>query len=867
MMRRFDESQGNDFKKNIKLGEDNAECIRQMRRWCKHVEIERTAEGFYAQLTGLPIASHSIGCPKVEGRHMSMNLHRIFSGFLVEHCAICPHHTPNGDTSWGQEIIDKTKKEVQEREQATKTEAERISQLRSDLRIKSGEISSESEPEAYRILKYLEEFFSEDETECKEASERLQQSALLGADLFPDDAIDLILLLAGSAEFSERMLPVCTTLASKRSELGPRFSQVAFDNIVKGQSPELSAAMLNALGDAVEYPLSEVCIKHLIFSQDHYLFFRNGAYDESDYYHSTAVIVRNFDADPESVQNIIRRELQNESEVERFQLCGAIKLIQRERPQIAENLLGDLVQSLEFYENAQSGAEKPSEQIIQILQSAFRYSPERVDQFLAESMIRVRPAVQEDIIRVYRGPLFDQPVSWEERQDHRNRTEVSEQEKIAIKRLLSWAKDDRFEIDIRSATFEALEIACRDASAEMLNHFDSLLGYFAIISGEERPPASPPKILLPNQTQTQDTQLEQLEESSRIQQWNLFKRRLQGCLEELCKAKPSETFSSVFDCLNQPSAHLEDEFKGCCVSLLGELGRNYTLQTRVLPLIWRALMDYDSAWVRAEAINATVEMFSSLTTMPPQNLVDTIIVHLQDPKVIVHQAARQAVARCSRWFDKRQSLKVLRCLEAHLRVYRDDEYKLDDICDAILKIGHRDESLKLLALRMVKSVFPTKEDLVDSKIAKNLIRFCEPNEKIAKFVAKDIGVYLAHHDRDRYNYYGYSERLRFFEWLHKLPVATYQSIADDLLVSALQLAKRDAWKSYHFASLFSHFRAFQYEQNVLETAVNALAKEPRHEAFRTKLQQLAMIAAGNASLQTGDTVAAEAYFAKGKDKT
>ena len=203
MMRRFDESQGNDFKQDIKLGEDNAECIRQMRRWCKHVEIERTTEGLYAQMTGLPIASHSIGCPKVEGMHESMNLRRIFSVFLVEHCATCPHHTPNGHTSWGQEIIDEHKKEVQEREQVAKTEAERISQLRSDLRIKSEKISSESEPESYRILKYLEEFFSEDEVERKEASERLQQSALLGADLFPDDAIELILLLAGSAEFSE----------------------------------------------------------------------------------------------------------------------------------------------------------------------------------------------------------------------------------------------------------------------------------------------------------------------------------------------------------------------------------------------------------------------------------------------------------------------------------------------------------------------------------------------------------------------------------------------------------------------------------------------------------------------------------------
>ena len=847
MTRRFDESQGNDLNQAIKLGEDNAECISQMRSWCKYVEIERTIEG-------LLIATHRIGCPKVEDMYESMNLHSIFSDFLVEHCATCPHHAPNGDTSWGQEIIDKHRIAAQEHTQAAETEAERISRLRSDLREKSKEISSESEPESYRILEYLETIFSENEAERKEAAKRLQESARLGADLFPEAAIDLILLLAGSNDFSNLMLPVCTELASRRSELGSRFSQVAFDNIEKGQHPELSAEVLNALDDAVEYPLSEVCIKHLIFSQNHSC-------------HSTTVIVRNFDTDPESVQDIIRRELQNENEAVRFQLCGAIKLIQRERPQIVENLLGDLVQSLEFYENTRAHEVKPSRQIIQILQSAFRYSSERVDQFLAGSMIRVRPAVQEDIVHVYWGQFFDQTISWDERHEHRNRTEVSEQEKIAIKRLLLWTKDDRFEIDIRYDALEALKIACMNASAEMLNHFDSLLGYFAIISGEECPSASPPTILLPNQTQAQDTQLEQLEELNRIQQWNSFKGRLQGCLEELCKAKPSETFDSVFNCLNQPSAHLEDEFKACCVSLLGELGKNYTLQTRVLPLIWRTLMDYDSAWVRARAINATVEMFSYSTTMPPQNLVDTIIVHLRDPEAIVHQAARQAVVRCSGWFDKSQLLEVLNCLDTRLRVYHNDKYELDDICDAILKIGRQDAIFKPVALRLVESVFPTKEDLVDSKIAENLTWFCEPSEKIAKFVAKDIGVYLAYHDRDRYNYYGHSKRLRCFEWLHKLPAATYQSIADDLLVSALQLAKRDAWESYHFASLFSHFRAFQYEQNVLETAANALPEEPRREAFRIKLQQLAMIAAGNASLQTGDIVAAEAYFAKGKDKT
>lgn len=861
-MRRFEESQRSDYERYLKLGHDNAECLRQMRGWCKHVEINRVSEGLYAQITGLPIASHSIGCPYVVGRSQSMNLRWIFSDFLVQHCAGCPHHAPNGNTSWGQKIIDGHREEIQKREQATKEEADRISQLRSDLRSKSRDISTKAEPESHRVLKFLEMVFSEDEAKRNGAVARLKQSACLGPDLFPDAAIDLVLVLAGSDEFCELILPVCAELASRRPNLGARLCKIALDNIKKGLHPELAASVLDALGNAVAYPLAEVCIERLLLSQDHYRPIGEWEDDEPDYSHSAAILVRSFDAEPQSVQSVIRRELQNENDYVRVQLCRALKFIQEERPQIVINLLDDLVRSLELYEDERLGTKTPSGQIIHILQAAFRHSPEQVDQFLAESMARVRPSVQEDIVRVYRDQFFDRTVSWEERPEQRNRAEVSECEKAAIQRLLTWAKDDRLEIDIRAHALEALDIACRYATAGVLIHFDSLLGYFAIVSGEERPPDAPPKILLPDQQD--DPQLEQLNEFNRTQQWRIFKQRLQKCLEEICEARPSEVFDSVSGCLNHSLEHLEDGFKACCVSLLGEIGKDYQLQPRVLPLVWRALMDYSSAWVRAVAIDATVEMFSYSSASPPANLVEIIILHLQDPKVVVHKAALRAVLLCPSWFDERQSVEALTCLALHLRAYRDDKYQLDDICDGILAISLRDERLKVLALRMVESIFPTGEELVDSKIAENLMRFCKPTERIAHLVAKDIATYLGRHGRDRLNYYGDSPRGHMFGWLHELPAETYQPVEEDLLVSAKEMAGRDAWESCYFASLFAHFRSFRYEQSVLETAANALPEEPRYESFREKLQKLAMVAAGNAALQAGEIETAKAYFAKGQ---
>ncbi len=842
-MRRSEESQDEDFMRAVKIGEENAECLIQMQKWCKHVEIERTSQGLYAQFTGLPIASHSVACPKVEGKAESMNLHWIFSDFLVEHCAACPHHAPNGDISWGSAIIDRRRKEAQERQHAEEEEACRVSRLREELRSISRSISAETEPESHRILEFLEAIFSKIEDERIESFERLKQSARVGADLFPDVAIDLIVSLAGSKDFSEFMLPVCTELAQQRFNLGSILSRTAIDNIAKGLSPELSASVLYALGDRISYPLSEPSIERLLLSQEHdYPIggWRNG---KPDYPYSTAAIIRSFDADPCVVQSIVRRELQNENPAVRFGLCGAVRLIQNQRPELIENLLDDFLQSLDLREVARSGDGTPSEQIIDILQSAFQYSTKAVDTHLAQSFSRFRPAVQKNIVRVYERQFFAQRDRWKKTKEKSERKEVSESENAAIQRLLAWAKDDTLEIEVRRDSVQALKSACTCATTAMLRHFDFLLGYYAIISANEEPPANPPKILLPNQRP--ETQPDQLQLYRRNQLWRFFKQNLRLCLHEICKAEPLKAFDLVCGCLENPSEPLEDDFKALCVSLLGELGRDYRLQPRVLPHIWRGLMDYESAWVRTKAIHATADMFSSSSTSPPANLVETIIIHLQDSKVGVHQAALRVVSTFPGWFDKRQSIEVLSCLARHLNAYGDDKYQLEKICIGILKISCRNTRLKPVALRMVESVFPTGERYVDKEIAEQLVHFCKPSDKIAGLVAKNIGTYLAKHERDRYNDYRFSDRLHMFEWLHQLPEETHRNVADDLLSNAEEMAGRDYWESMHFASLFAHFRLFEYERAVLESVRKSLRDEPRFERLRTDLGKLAMIAAGD----------------------
>jgi hypothetical protein len=423
-------------------------------------------------------------------------------------------------------------------------------------------------------------------------------------------------------------------------------------------------------------------------------------------------------------------------------------------------------------------------------------------------------------------------------------------------------KNDRLEPEIRHKVVGALELACTYATSEMVNEFDGLLGYYAIICDQDGPPPAAPRIIMPGDEE--NTAVIQLTEANRNQHWGFFKSRLVGCLEKLCEARPQEVFDSVYGCLNHPSAQLGDEFRGAVVLLLGKLGDHFELQHRALPLMMRALMNYDSGWVRAKAIDATVEMFRSHKNAPPTNVVDTILVHLRDPVIVVHQAAVRAVDRRSAWFTGSQTLEAMDYLAVLVHTYRTDPFELEHICAAALGLAGRQKRLKKYAIAIVGSVFPMGNEHVDEKIADKMQRITEPNDDVAPRVARHLATFLAIHERDRFNSFEFSERGRMFMWLHELPRSAFASVATELLEQAKRLAARDFWECWHFASLFCRFGMHSYEREVLAVARDSLAAEPRSDETRTKVSAAIALISATESLQRGDDGSASAYFDEAK---
>ena len=559
---------------------------------------------------------------------------------------------------------------------------------------------------------------------------------------------------------------------------------------------------------------------------------------ESNYPSSTSVLVKSFDADTESVTSIAREELESGSDHKRHNVCGAIDLVQQERPGIGLDLLDSLITSLNRYDSDDTH-DGPSTKIVPLLRATLMHYPAATDEAIGAAFRSARPAVQQDFTNVYERLG---------RSDHDVDENIHPQlPAIATNRLWKWIRDEQLPVEVRHEALRALESTYEHFPSKVADDLASLLGYLAIVSAQEQPPIRPTSLEIPRHPRNEI--VEQLERQTDRMKWNSFKRELAECLTTLSRHDESVVFQAVADCLDQPLDQMNEDFKVSCVSILAKVAAKYEIRPKALPYVWRALMDYDSPHTRAQAIEATASMFRNGIS-PPPNLAEMVLISLNDRYVMVHQAALRVVARRPHWFNGNQTPSLLVSLGVLLKAYAPERYLVNDICRAIMEVAQTDRRFKPHALRLVEHIFPTGEEFIDRDIVLRMIRFCEPTEANAGVVAKCVAVYLGEHKPNYGNNFGSSKREQMLAWLRQLPIATFRRVSDDLLTYALKAAERDdVWVACSFAGVLAHFMDFQRERDVLEAALRAIPDEPRRAEQRALVQRLTEAAAGNASLQ------------------
>lgn len=847
------------IEESIELGRRNVECITGLTQWCRHARIEQVSQGMLAEMTSLPIGLISVSCPHSAGGSSSMNLPWIVPEFILQSCINCQHHQPNGDTSWAEQIIENSRKHKADADRRLKERQQQLAKIRESLRSIPNQAKSKAPVQEQKVVELIEGLFDDNSTRQEESYKQLVEAARIGPELFSNGMIDLLLEQCVRQEFSAKCLRICSELASKRKDYSERFFQTGCEAIRREIFPERAAELLNANLDKHKLPMESVIVRHLIVYQSYYRPIGGFREKVPEYPFSTLLLLAYSDTAPDLLFSEIRKCLKTDNKRVRCDVCGVIRSMRGLKPDFVVKLVPDLVDSLslddDLYEDSADHAECAE------IAAAFHIEPIIVDKILCSQIRAVDGELQQILISPYYSILHNRDWKPRSTRNHEKASQPNPAEILAFERCWEFTRDDLLEVETRVKAADAIERTCHSFPNLVLNHFDSLLGYLAILSLQSDPPKATPRIVIPGRSEAaQEKAQVGLDNWKRNNQWQYLKNKITDILEKLSELYPAKIVDPIIKCFETTDNKTHEKFKAALIAILGKIGKDYVCQPKVLPILMKGLMDYESVLIRATAVRAVGEAFRYANVNPPENMLDIIVLHLRDQYVAVHKTALHFVRDHGYSLSQAQKVEALRMLAVHAKVYKDKPYDLDDIYNATLYVSGGNSSFTLFALKLIKKGFPTGEQLADEKIVESLLKSVDPDDEASAFVADMVLTALKQGERDRYNSYDHQNRNRFVLWLSEMPSASYKSLKPQLIEVALAIASKDPWEGCLFANLFSRNGDYGTEAAVLGQAAKATEGEKALEDFRSSLEGLRSAALANEARANGDVKLATSYL-------
>jgi hypothetical protein len=833
------------------LGRKNAETLKRAHGWCKHLKIEMTSAGMLAGMSGLPIGSHDITCDHARGGISGLNLPWILPEFVVQNCRGCPSHSPNGDTEWGERVIAEHEAQVKEANERQAALARQLEEVRASGRKLARDAQGKAEFTVHRVLELTEDLFGEDTQRRSDAAALLQEAARIAPELFHEASVDIILGSAPQPLVADLCLPIAAALAPRRADLADRLIMVAVEAIERRLSIETACEILLRCDCGAARPIPGGVIERVIALQNHIRPFGGWTTRHLDchlveippsYRFSTALLGKAYDQDSEAVLTPLRAAFRDNNKLRRVNACGIVQELLQQRQAIGAALLPEIIDSLNLDDDPFD--ESADREACALIRTIFFNEPTPADELLRERFDGQSLETQGLTADVYQLVLR---TEWNEKEGA-DRAQFDQAIGLAFRRCLALVQDQTLDLEVRSEFADAIESACRHYPDLAMAEFDTLLGALACLYTQKEAPPPPPRILLPGDA-SPDPRLQSLEATNRQMIWDQFKSKYHKCLEELASRRPNSAAGRLLNCFAGLDSKTHELLKAEVVSLLGEVGRDREILPQVLPLLWKAFMDYDSVLVRCYGIEAIKRCFESADCDPPPDIVEALLLHLRDRYVGVHDAAIRTIRWNTNWLAPSQAEDVIQQLAGWAATYRKrNPYKLNDICPPIVYLSRSVPALRFGAIRFIASLLPTGATYVDKDLIELLLRGVKPEENGAICVVPQVAAWLARDRRDPFDYHD-GLRNQIHEWLQALPQETFQKTRGALLVAGRSMAKNgEIWSVYHLAATFASLGDFRAEAEVLGIAKAGLPQGRRYDPVIQILGELEEAAKMNEQL-------------------
>ncbi|MBL8793611.1 MAG: hypothetical protein JNM56_06890 [Planctomycetia bacterium] len=841
----------------LALGQANCEVLRQLDRWCKHLEVQMTSAGMLAGMSGLPIGSHRLSCQHATHGLESMNLPWVSRDFLDQNCRSCPHHEPDGDPQWGQDVLVQVETARAETAQREKGMQAAVEEVRRRCRAQAEHGRKDDNLTEHQILAWTEQVFESDAGKARAAAGNLAEAAKVAPDLFGEAVVGALCGAAPTVAFHEAALPALADLAGKRPDLAGRLTDTAVAAIEAGVGLEHASAIFTKIRPEWSSEARRRVIERVLGVRNHIRPIggwrrRDPQCDlidiPPDYSLSDSFLAQEHDRDAETVLGVIKDAVRLPDPDRRINACGVVRGLMGLRPQVGVVLAPVVAGSLELVEN--EFGESADDVECKTLAQAFLIDPEAIDGILSGCMESRGPPVQEQLIEVYTRVLRAKVSAVDDDDSDPAapdevivRTAVA----IALRRVLHFLQDEQLDIDPLLAAAQAIHAASCHHPEQLIEHHPILLGTMAAWSLQSQARPAPPTILVPG-AGSKPPGLVAMEEHSRDLRWQNVKRELGNALSELVEAYPQRLADTLIETFANLDSKTHYAFKGEVTRLLGVLGKQYDLLPRVLPSLWSALMDSSSAVVRYRGTDAFGECFGRSRQAPPRDVVDVFVLHLNDSYIAVHQAALRVVGDNADWLTEAQAIEALQRLANLVRTYKSERpFELERIADALLHVSRRVPRARLWSVNQVLPLIPSGVKLLDKQLIERLVRGVRPAEPAARAVAPVVLRWVGADESDTDDFRDKTNEA--FSWLHNLPPAFFREVCASAIEQARKTAKHYR-RAISFASLFAAHEDYEMEREVLTLARSHLPSGRRFEEVARAMEKLAD-AAGRSAARLG----------------
>jgi hypothetical protein len=340
-----------------------------------------------------------------------------------------------------------------------------------------------------------------------------------------------------------------------------------------------------------------------------------------------------------------------------------------------------------------------------------------------------------------------------------------------------------------------------------------------------------------------------LDEINNKSEWSRFKQSILDGIKEISLENDFHA-NSLIAIYNSLNSDTNERFRSDVVSIFGHIGKNASIRSIIMPSLMHALMDTNSPLNRYSALGAIREMYRFSQDPIPENMLDTVVLHLQDNFVIVHQAAVRALDSSTQSLNNIQKKEALVRLINLCGLYKTDIYFLKEIFSSLFHLCSGNRILASHAISTLKLCFPTNDRLVDYHLAKEAMWICSKTIPYFEAVSEMVLFNLETYERDRYNNHSYSDRHRFFDWLSKIPKTAIFEKRELVLSAGIKLARKDPWESLKFAAIFNELGDYESESSILKEGMNATSGELGTRKFSNILKNMSLYANYNHLLLT-----------------